>query len=340
MEIGSSWRDCFVGGTKRVVIVPHARPDADALGSALALAQFLRKKSHEVVVVLPSAFPTFLSWMPGIQNTLLFSSQEDRCVSAFQSADVVVCVDFSVPQRVEDMSELLLSSRVPKIVVDHHPPKPVNFGDHLIWSDQAAATAQLLQKHIIWKEKELMDKDIAECLYVGMMTDTGSFRHGNVTSELHRMVAALMEYEVDIAKISRHVYGSYSEERLRFLGFALSKCLRVEERYHTAYFVVREKDMRRFKLTLGDTEGLVNYALSMEHIVLGVLIKEYPDMVKLSLRSKGKFPANEMASDHFCGGGHLNAAGGCVKSSVEEVVQQLKSLLPKYEAQLKQEFYD
>ncbi|MCY4418292.1 MAG: bifunctional oligoribonuclease/PAP phosphatase NrnA [Cytophagales bacterium] len=326
----------FINKEHPIVLIPHARPDADALGSALALFHLLSDLGYQAHVISPGSYPAFLSWMPAAQDVLIFSEQEQACRNLIKKAQTLICVDFSSPSRAGDIGPLLERGAHKKILIDHHP-SPKDFADLSIWSDKAVATAQLVYERILSPKIHLANPAIASCLYAGILTDTGSFQHGFISPEVHRIVASLIEQGAQPNKIAHQLYGNHSEDRLRFLGFALSKCLHIENKYHTAYFVLREKEMSQFQLLVGDTEGLVNYALSIEKIVFGMLIKECPGVIKISFRSKGSFPANEIAVKHFQGGGHLNAAGGHSHSSIEEVLRQLQGILSQYESRLNEE---
>lgn len=320
---------------KRVVITAHANPDADALGAALGLATYLKKKQHQVDVITPTDYPRFLHWMGGHKDVIVFNDgQEKKSAQLIDQADIIFCLDFSSFNRIEGMGEMVRMSTAVKVVVDHHAGKE-DFADYELWDTKAAATCELLYQLIVdLGDRELIDKDLAENLYAGIMTDTGSFKHPNTTKHVHEVVADLIELGADVAKVSKLVYDTNSVDRLRFIGYALSEKLVVLPHYKTAYFAITADDLEKFNSRTGDTEGLVNYALSIEGITMAAIIIERSDAVKLSFRSIGNFPVNELAAKHFEGGGHKNAAGGISHVSLEETVEKFIQLLPSYKAQL------
>ena len=317
----------------RIVLIPHANPDGDALGSALGLSFYLQKRGHSTQVISPNEYPAFLAWMSGMDQVLTYSKSFKECKKALKEADLLFFIDFSSIKRIgKEMGDAVAEVSAPRALIDHHPGQEVGIAQYRFWSSRAAASAQLVFDFICKDQGEaLIDRAIAEALYVGILTDTGSFRFSSTTPRVHHIVARLIQIgNLDVRQVSERLYGSHSLRRMRFLGFALSECLFVHPDLYTAFFVLRAKDMRRFQPQTGDTEGLVNYALSIEGIRLAALIKELPSEVRLSFRSKGDFPANQIAEKHFSGGGHLNAAGGISKASLDEVVDQFKALLPTY----------
>jgi phosphoesterase RecJ-like protein len=313
---------------RRIVITMHTQPDADALGASLGLANFLRKDHHQVSVIAPTNFPEFLDWLPGREGVTVYQgSKRELSATLIANADIIFCVDFALLSRIPELKDLIEQSNAIKIVIDHHID-PVDFTDLALWDPKAAASTELVYELISQLDKKsYLDKDIAECLYVGIVTDTNSFKNPNTTARVHRIAADLIGYQVDIAKINKLVYDSNSLKKLKFLSFALSKRLVVRPEWHTAYFVIQEADIRRFNLGVGDTEGLVNYALSIQGIVLAALIKEKKDAVSFSLRSIGEFPVNQLAKEYFEGGGHKNAAGGVSRLPLAETVAKFEEII-------------
>lgn len=321
-----------INSPQKIVITTHPKPDADALGSSLGLGMYLQKKGHQVDVVSPTDFPNFLSWMKGADKVWKFDEEKQKTaiIDLVQGADMIFCLDFSNISRLDDLGEVFKSARASKVLIDHHL-EPEKFADFEYWSTEAAATCELVYE-LIEKlgDKEYIDKDMADCLYAGIMTDTGSFRHPNTTKNVHQITAELIDLGVDTSKVGKLVYDSNSLNRLKFIGFALSERLEVLPDYHVAYFCISKEDQDRFASRTGDTEGLVNYALSIEGITLAAILIEKDDMVKMSFRSVNDFPANELAKLHFEGGGHKNAAGGKSSLSLEATLAKLKGLLPTY----------
>ena len=313
----------------------HQNPDADALGSALGLAGYLKKKKHQVQVISPTEYPQFLHWMQGNHDTLIFNQKQQRqSAQLIAEADIIFCLDFSSLKRIDEMGALVNQSPAIKVLIDHHHGKE-DFADFELWDTKAAATCELLYQLIVdLGDRELVDKDIAESLYAGIMTDTGSFRHPNTTQHVHEVVADLISLKADVAKVSKLIYDTNTLEKLRFTGYALSEKLYVLEQYKTAYFVITAEDLKQFHSRTGDTEGLVNYALSIQDITMAAIIIDRGDVIKLSFRSIGNFAVNGLAAEHFDGGGHKNAAGGTSKASLEETVETFLQLLPLYQSQL------
>ena len=320
---------------KDVVITTHQKPDADALGSSLGLAAYLTKKGHRVHVISPTDYPEFLHWMQGHQEVIIYNEgNEKRSERLVKEADIVFCLDFSNLHRIDALGNSIREATAIKVVIDHHL-EPEDFADYLLWSTEAAATAELLFGLIVdIGDQALIDKDIAECLYAGIMTDTGSFKHPNTTQNIFRVSAELMGHGADPARVAKLIYDNNSVDRLKFIGFTLSERLKIIPEYKTAYFVISTDDLKRFDSKNGDTEGLVNYALSIKDIKLAAIIIARADEVKLSFRSIGDFSVNELARTHFNGGGHKNASGGKSDLSLQETVAKFESVLKEYRDQL------
>ncbi|SDP98417.1 phosphoesterase RecJ domain-containing protein [Mucilaginibacter sp. OK268] len=316
---------------QKIVITTHHKPDGDAMGSSLGLYNYLIQQGHHAKVITPTDYPDFLSWMPGNEEVIIYTEHQEQSATLIADADIVFCLDFNALGRINQMGELVGASSAYKIMIDHHL-EPEDFDDYRHWNINACATAQLIYDFIVneLKHPELINKDVATCLYTGIMTDSASFRLPNTTSTVHRIVADLIDAGAVNWRIHELVYNSASEGRLRFLGHCLANCLEVLPEYNTAIIAVSKDDLEKYDVDTGDTEGIVNYALSMASIRLAAFIVERRDKVKLSLRSKGEFPANEIVKKYFSGGGHRNAAGGHSEDSLEQVIQQFKLILPEY----------
>ncbi|MET3500947.1 phosphoesterase RecJ-like protein [Mucilaginibacter rubeus] len=316
---------------QKIVITTHHKPDGDAMGSSLGLYNYLIQQGHHARVIAPTDYPDFLSWLPGNENVIIYTEHREEAAALIADAKLIFCLDFNALNRINDMGELVGESNAYKIMIDHHL-EPADFDDYRHWDINACATAQLVYDFIVNElhHKELVNKDVATCLYTGIMTDSASFRLPNTTSGVHRIVADLIDAGAVNWRIHELVYNSASENRLRFLGHCLANCLEVLPEFNTAIIAVNKHDLERFDVETGDTEGVVNYALSMASIRLAAFIVERSDRVKLSLRSKGEFPANEICKKYFNGGGHRNAAGGHSEDSLEQVIQQFKQILPEY----------
>ena len=316
---------------KRIVITTHHKPDGDALGSSLGLYHFLKKYNHTVHVVVSSDFPSFLDCMPGREEVIIYPEQPALTGELLAEADIIFCLDYSALSRTNVLEPLIANAKGQKWMIDHHLD-PENFADLVYWDSNAAATAQLIYTFIddVLKGGEKIDAAIATCLYTGIMTDTGSFRFRNTTSAVHHIIASLIDADTKNWEIHEQIYNSSSERRLKFLGYALLNCLEVIPEYNTAYFAISKEDLSKFEISTGDTEGLVNYALSIKGIRLAALIIDRSELIKLSLRSIGEIPCNEICKKYFSGGGHLNASGGSSSSDLNTVVNLFKSILPDY----------
>lgn len=325
----------FMGQTRQVVIVTHHKPDADALGSSLGLAGYLRKKGHSVTVITPSDYPEFLHWMPGNAGVLALDKGNEKLIhDKINAAEIIFCLDFSALKRIQDLTEVVRNSSAKKAMIDHHLD-PEDFADFVKWEVRSASTAQLIFNLIReLGDEQLIDANIADCLYAGLMTDTGSFRHSNTHHEEFAVAGELVRLGADPSKVSKLIYDTNTLERLRLMGFVLSEKLKVLPEYRTAYMTLSADELKRLGSQTGDTEGLVNYGLSIKGIKLSVMIHERKDSVKLSLRSLGDFSVNEMARRHFEGGGHRNASGGSSSLSLDQTLQKFLSILPEYKEEL------
>lgn len=321
---------------QNIVITTHQKPDADALGSSLGLYNYLIKTGHNVTVITPTDYPKFLHWMKGNDTVIVYNEggNEEKSKKLVAEADLIFCLDFSNLKRINELGEEVRVSSAAKVLIDHHRD-PDDFAAYFYHDVDSASTAQLIYKLIkLFGDKEQVDSDMADCLYAGIMTDTGSFKHSNTTQEVHEIVAELISLGANNSEVSRLIYDTNSLDRLKFLGFALNERLTVFEDEHAAYFAISMKDLKRFDSKTGDTEGLVNYALSIEGITMAALFTEAEDGTKLSLRSIGDFEVNTLAGEYFKGGGHRNAAGGKIEKSLAETVELFEKIVKKYKIQL------
>jgi bifunctional oligoribonuclease and PAP phosphatase NrnA len=318
-----------ISSPQKIVITTHHKPDADALGSSLGLANFLKKKGHTVTVITPSDYPSFLHWMKGNGEVINFEdkAKKSKAEAIIQDATMIFCLDFSCPRRMQDMQDLVEKSTAYKVNIDHHQD-PKDFTDFRYWSTKAAATCELVYELIVeLGDSNLIDKDIAECLYAGIMTDTGGFRHPNTTKNVHLITAELIGIGADNSKISRLIYDTNSINRLKFIGFAITRRLVIMEDLKTAFFAISKKDLRKYNSQTGDTEGLVNYALSLDGIKIAALFTEREDGIKISFRSTEDVAVNKFAATYFDGGGHKNASGGKSPLSLQETTEKFQKLI-------------
>jgi len=324
----------LLSSPKIIVITTHHYPDGDALGSSLALYHYLIQCDHKVSVITPSGYPDFLHWMPGNDEVIIYNASKERADELLQRAEVVFCLDYNAPQRIYQMEEALLASTATKILIDHHP-NPEDFTDFSLSVTSASSTAELINEFIgMLGDEQMINKDVAECIYAGVLTDTGSFSYGSTSANAHRVAGAMIEKGADNLKIQGHIFGSNSTHRMRLLGYSLSEKLTVLPDYNTAYISLSKKELKRFKFKQGDTEGLVNYCTSIVGINFAALILERDSYVKFSFRSTGNFSVNQFARDHFDGGGHDRAAGGEFRGSLEDAVKKFVDLLPQHKAEL------
>lgn len=321
----------------KIVITTHHKPDGDAMGSSLGLYNYFIQKGHHVKVVSPTDYPHFLHWLPNNPEVIIYTEKEVESKKLVADAELIFCLDFNALSRINEMGEEVRKSNALKIMIDHHL-EPEGFDDFRHWNINACSTAELIYDFIVnlLEDESLITKDVATCLYTGIMTDSGSFRFPNVTSNLHRIVADLIDAGAQNWKIHQQVYDNATEGRLKFLGYCLSNKLEVFREFNTALITVSEADIQKFDIQTGETEGVVNYALSINGIKLAAFIVERKDKVKLSLRSIGDFPANEICKKYFNGGGHRNAAGGQSDDSFTTVIEKFKSILPEYKTLLLQ----
>jgi len=316
---------------QKIVITTHHKPDGDAMGSSLGLYNYLIQQGHHVKVITPTDYPTYFNWMPGNDGVIIYTEHPEEAAALISDARLIFCLDFNALGRINEMGELVGKSQALKVMIDHHL-EPQDFDDYRYWNIGACATAQLVYTFIVEElnHKELVNKDVASCLYAGILTDSASFHLPNTTSAVHRITADLIDAGAVNWRIYDLVYNNSPENRLRFLGLCLSERLEVLYEYNTAIFSVTKQDLEKYDIRTGDTEGIVNYALSIAGIKLAAFIIERKDKVKLSLRSKGDVPANAICKKYFNGGGHYNAAGGHSEDSLENVVNQFKLILPEY----------
>ncbi|KGE15548.1 DHH family phosphoesterase [Sphingobacterium deserti] len=316
---------------KKIVITTHHKPDGDALGSSLGLYHWLKSKGHSVEVVLSSDFPTFLDWLPGREDVIIYPNAPEQAARLLAEAAIIFCLDYSALSRTNILEPLIVNAPGEKWMIDHHLD-PEDFSTLSYWDSNAAATAQLIYTFIneVYDDKEAITAEIATCLYAGIMTDTGSFRFRSTTSSVHHIIASLIDAGARNWEIHEQIYNSSTENRLKFLGYCLLNCLEVIPAYNTAIFSVSKEDLQKFEVTTGDTEGLVNYALSVKGIRLAALFIDRTELIKLSLRSIGDIPCNEICKKYFNGGGHLNASGGSSSEELSQVVNKFKSILPEY----------
>lgn len=320
---------------KKIAITHHFNPDADATGSTLALRHYLTKKGHECVVISPNALPDFLQWMPGSQDIVNFEQNSQEATHLINQSDILFVLDINQFSRTKNMTQVLENFKGITAMIDHHlfPDTHFHYGISL---PEKSSTCEMVFDFITQNEDtDLIDLNMAKCLYAGTMTDTGSFKFSCTTSSTHRMVAELIDKGLEPAPIHQAVFDTYQENRLRFLGYVLSEKLILFPKQHTALIAISRDELNKFRINTGDTEGIVNYPLSIKNIICSIFISERESEIRMSFRSKGNLDVNTLARTYFDGGGHLNAAGGKSLDSLDNTINRIKLALQENESQFK-----
>ena len=315
---------------KKIAIIPHRGPDGDAMGSTLGLYHFLLKNKHHPVVVSPNEFPDFLAWMPGSETVKIFEKDKQNCTKILEDAELIFTLDFNSLHRVGEMEHVLTQLKAPFIMIDHHQ-KPDDYAA-ITYSDTSfGSTCEMIYNFILFLgKKQDIDKTIGTCIYTGILTDSGSFRFPKTTGTTHRIIAELIDLGVENTEIPTLLFDNSSFGRLQILGRALQN-MKVITEHKTAYITLTQDELNSFNYVKGDTEGIVNYGLSIKGIVFAAIFIENKEekIIKISFRSQGDFDVNQFARDYFNGGGHQNAAGGKSEVSMEETVRKFEDLVTK-----------
>ena len=320
---------------KQIVITTHRGPDGDAMGSSLAMFHFLKQFGHSVNVITPNEYANFLHWMPGNQEVLVYEGNEEKAQKITKNADLIFLMDLSDISRISDFAEIVSNAQATKILIDHHQDPDMNIADIIFSDNKACSTAQLLYEILDAMEfSNHINKDVAECLYVGIMTDTGSFKYSSTSAKTHHVIAKLIEAGAENAKIHDLIYDNSSANRMRLLGYCLNEKLLLYPENNSAIISLTAEELAQFKFQKGDTEGFVNYALAIKGIKFAIFITEKEGVVKLSLRSKGNFKVNEIANKYFNGGGHMRASGGVSQVTVNETIKIVEKIIKDYKKEL------
>ncbi len=325
----------LINKSTNIVIVTHYSPDGDAMGSSLALYNYFIKINKNVSVITPNDYPEFLHWMAGNNKVVDYKKNPKKATTLLQQSDLIFTLDFNNFSRLEGLGNLLKLSNAKKIIIDHHQ-QPDNYANLYYHDVNACSTCELVYEFICGLGgKKLIDKDIAACIYTGIMTDTGSFRFDSVTATTHLVLSNLLATGIVPSNIHSAIYDTYSESRVKLLGYCLTNKMVVLPEYQTAYISISEKELKQFNFQKGDTEGIVNYPFSIKGIKFCAYFAEGDGIVKISFRSKGKFDVNQFARKHFNGGGHINAAGakGNV-TNLQKTVAEFLNLLPNYKKEI------
>lgn len=313
----------LLSSPQKISIIPHKNPDGDALGSSLALMQYLNNKSHHAVIISPNDYPEFLKWLPGEKSILKFSKNEKISKNILKESSLIFVLDFNDLKRVGDLNNLIESSKSIKVMIDHHE-NPENFADLNFSFPEISSTCEIVYNIIYSLDSFFINKDIATCLYTGIMTDTGSFKYPSTTSETHKIISKLIEYGANGSKIYEKIYDEFSLNKLKLLSICLNNIRKIEK-LPIVYMTLNQKELDNCYFKKGDSEGFVNYGLSIKGIKLSIILIENKDekIIKMSFRSKGNFPTNLFAEKFFNGGGHANASGGSSKESLKTTISKL-----------------
>jgi bifunctional oligoribonuclease and PAP phosphatase NrnA len=315
-----------------IIITSHHNPDGDAVGSAMALYHAIKKENSAVSVILPNSYPDNLSWIQKSEEILIFEKEDQNLIEQkLVEAQLVFCVDFNTPSRTGNMESSLRKVRGKTVLIDHHPEPDKDFFDYCFSDISASSTAELIYTFLQRAGlSENIDKAAAESLYAGIITDTGSFSFSCNNAVTYRIMADLITKGVDAERLHRLIYDNFSEERLRMLGYAFYEKMLILKEFKTAIIAFNKNELSRFNNKPGDTEGIVNYPLSIKDIIISIMISERGDHLRLSFRSKGDFAVNKIAKAYFDGGGHRNAAGGYSYLTTEATIQKIKEILPLF----------
>jgi len=322
---------------KKIVIIPHKNPDGDAIGSTLALCNYLRSKKHDAVVVAPNDFPDFLKWVPGQENLMIFDQQVETSKNKIEEAELIFTLDFNHFSRTgQAMEAVLKDTKTTYVMIDHHQ-QPDDYAKFTYSNSNCSSTCEMVYNFLnMLDDTKSITPEIANCLYLGIMTDTGSFRFPSTTSTTHRVIADLMDKGAENTNIHQDTFDNGSYSRMQLLGVALSN-MKVLPEFQTAYITLSQQELDQHGFKKGDTEGFVNYSLGVKGIIFATIFIENKaeNIVKISFRSKGDFDVNQFAREHFEGGGHINAAGGKSDLSLIETTKKFEELLKKYPKELK-----
>ncbi|HPE83720.1 MAG TPA: bifunctional oligoribonuclease/PAP phosphatase NrnA [Aequorivita sp.] len=328
--------EALLSSPKKIVIVGHKNPDGDAVGSCLGLSFFLKSLGHNTTVVMPNDFPDFLKWLPGCEEIIIYEKEVQKTDEIFDNADLIFTLDFNSLDRVGGELQAVLENAPAKFVMIDHHQQPADYAVATYSDVKMSSTSEMVYHFMdALGQADKLSKEIAVNLYTGIMTDTGSFRFSSTSPTTHRVAAKLIEAGAESAIINQNVYDTNSPERMKLLGVALNNLVILPE-LHTAYITLTQKELDDHNFKKGDTEGFVNYALSVKGVIFAVIFIEnkQENLVKISFRSKGNFSVNDFARNHYSGGGHINAAGGKSSQDLNKTISEFISILPRYKNKL------
>ena len=328
----------LISDATNIIITCHKSPDGDAIGASLGWAEYLRSLGKEPTVMVPDQYPDFLSWMPNTEKIVRYDKHREKCDMLFKIADLIFCLDYNTPSRVDEMEPALINSPAPKVLIDHHlaPDVPAVLS---ISYPELSSTCELVFR-IVWQMDgfKQLSKQFAIPIYCGMMTDTGGFLFNSTRCEIYFIIGELLTKHIDKDRIYRNVYHNYSEDRIRLMGYVMYEKLVYLAQSHAAYYTLTREEQKRFHFIKGDAEGLVNIPQQIKGLKLSISLREDTDkknLVWVSLRSVDDFPCNKMAEEYFNGGGHLNASGGRINGTMEDAIATVNRAISAYDALLK-----
>ena len=328
----------LISNANNILITCHKSPDGDAIGATLAWAEYLTSIGKEPTMIVPDQFPDFLTWMPNSQKIVRYDKHREKCDMLFKIADLIFCLDYNTPSRVDEMEQSLVSSPAKRVLIDHHlkPDVPAVL---TISQPEACSTCELIFR-IVWQMDgfEQQTKHFAVPVYCGMMTDTGGFLYNSARCEIYFIISQLLTKHIDKDRIYRNVYHNYSEDRIRLMGYVLYEKLVYIPKYNAAFYTLTKDELRRFHFIKGDAEGLVNIPQQIKGLKLSISLREdtdKPNIIWVSLRSVDDFPCNLMAEQFFNGGGHLNASGGRINGTMQEAIETVRKAIEAFSDRLK-----
>jgi phosphoesterase RecJ-like protein len=326
--------DALLKKSKQILILSHYNPDGDAIGSLLAMYHYLNKKGIKASAVVPNDYPEFLFWMKGTKDIVVFHNNRKKVSELVRNADVVICVDFNDFERLKGLGPLLKASSAKKVLIDHHPNPNGNFLIR-IHDTSVSSTAELIYTYILKTgDSKILDVSIGECIFAGIMTDTGCFTFNSSSPATYRIVSDLLKLGINKDRVYNLVYDNFSYERMQLMGYCLNEKMVIIPELFTAYISLTSEEMDKFVFKSGDSEGFVNLPFSMKNIFISVLFSEKRDHVRISMRSRGDFAVNDFCEKHFNGGGHKNAAGGEIKLCMNDTIQKFRNVLESYKDEI------
>jgi phosphoesterase RecJ-like protein len=323
--------ELIIEPSSSIIITTHQNPDADALGSSLGLAQYLQVKGHQVTVISSTPFPQFLNWMPGAADILIYEKDPEKVNNAIAESTYLFCLDFNIISRTKTLEAELKNYSHTKILIDHHIQPDIEYFNYGISMPEKSSTCEMIYDYICAQDSSaLITKSIADCLYAGCMTDTGSFRFSNTTADTHKMIATLISCGAVPDEICTHIYDTYGINRIQLVGHVLANKLKIYTEQAVALIYIEADDYHRFNIQQGDTEGIVNMPLAIQDIRMAVLITDKEKEIRMSFRSKGDLDVHTFAKKYFNGGGHRNAAGGKGLDTLKNTIDHFETAIKEY----------